>query len=259
MVRIASKARRREHAAEVVSRLAEEYPEAECALVHRGPFQLLAATILSAQCTDVRVNMVTPELFSRWPDAGTLAGAEQEEVEEVVRSTGFFRNKAKNLIGMARGLVELHGGEVPADIDALVALPGVARKTANVVLGTAFGQNAGVVVDTHVHRIVHRLALSRQHDPKKVEQDLMQILERAEWTDFSHRVIHHGRRVCVARTPRCTVCTLADVCPSRQDVAKPRRLPDRRERTSPRGKKRARAKNGREKKRAKATRARRPS
>jgi len=245
MVRIASQARRRESAAQVVSLLAEEYPEAECALVHVGPFQLLAATILSAQCTDARVNMVTPELFSRWPDPAALAGAGQEDVEDVIRSTGFFRNKAKNLIGMARGLVERHDGEVPADIDALVALPGVARKTANVVLGTAFGQNAGVVVDTHVHRIVHRLALSRHHDPKKVEQDLMQVLERAEWTSFSHRLIHHGRRVCVARKPRCGVCTLADACPSRQDVAKPRRLPDRRERTTAKPKSRAARARGR--------------
>ncbi len=227
-----SKTRLRAQAAEVVLRLADEYAEAECALVHDGPFQLLAATILSAQCTDARVNHVTPDLFRRWPDAPALAVAPQEDVEEVVRSTGFFRNKAKNLIGMACGLVERHGGEVPADIEALVALPGVARKTANVVLGTAFGRNDGVVVDTHVHRISHRLGLSRHHDPKHVERDLMDVLAREEWTLFSHRIIHHGRRVCVARTPRCEVCNMKDLCPSRQDVPKPRRLPDKRARTT---------------------------
>jgi endonuclease-3 len=229
----ASKAQRRAHAAGVVRFLEDEYPEADCALRHDGPFQLLAATILSAQCTDERVNMVTPELFARWPDPAALAQAEQEDVEEVVRSTGFYRNKAKNLIGMARGLVELHGGDVPEDMDALVALPGVARKTANVVLGTAFGRNEGVVVDTHVHRISHRLGLSRHHDPKRVERDLMDLLPREEWTAFSHRVIFHGRRVCVARSPRCALCGVRELCPSRQDVAKPRKLADKKKMTTP--------------------------
>jgi endonuclease-3 len=229
-----SKTKRRERAAEVVRLLAAEYPEAACALVHRGPFQLLVATILSAQCTDARVNMVTPDLFQRWPDARALAAAEQEDVEEVVRSTGFYRNKAKNLIGMARALVERHDGEVPPDMDALTPLPGVARKTANVVLGTAFGRNEGVVVDTHVHRISHRLGLSVHHDPNKVERELMDLLPRDGWTDFSHRVILHGRRICGARKPRCGDCTLRGSCPSRQDVARPRRLRDKRQRTTPR-------------------------
>ncbi len=155
----AAKAERRRRAGEVAALLAAGYPEAECALLHDGPFQLLVATILSAQCTDERVNMVTPELFARWPDAAALAAAAQPDVEVVIHSTGFYRNKAKNLIGMARGLVEGHGGDVPQDMDALTALPGVARKTANVVLGTAFRRNLGVVVDTHVHRLSHRLGL----------------------------------------------------------------------------------------------------
>ena len=229
----ASKAQRREHAAAVVGLLAECYPEAECALHHDGPFQLLAATILSAQCTDERVNMVTPALFARWPDAASLAEAVQEDVEEAVHSTGFYRAKAKNLIGMAQRLVERHGGEVLAEIEALVALPGVARKTANVVLGTAFGLAMGVVVDTHVHRISHRLGLTRHHDPKHVERDLMGVLPREEWTAFSHRVIFHGRRVCVARKPRCAVCTLRDLCPTRQDVTKPPKLLDKKTMTTP--------------------------
>lgn len=228
-----SKTRRRERAAEVTALLAEEYPEAECALLHDGPFQLLVATILSAQCTDARVNMVTPGLFARWPDAESLAAASQEDVEEVVRSTGFYRNKATNLRGMAQALVERHGGQVPADIEALVLLPGVARKTANVVLGTAFGEPAGVVVDTHVHRITHRLGLTWQHDPNKVETDLMDLLPRDEWTPFSHRVILHGRRICDARKPRCADCLLREGCPARQDVKNPRKLLDKKAMTSP--------------------------
>jgi len=228
-----SKAKKRENAAEVVRRLAIDYPEAECALDHESPFQLLAATILSAQCTDERVNMVTPELFRRWPDAAAMSGAPQDDMEQVVRSTGFYRNKAKNLIGMASGLMRDHGGEVPADIDALVALPGVARKTANVLLGTAFGLNVGVVVDTHVHRISHRLGLTRHHDPKKVERELMDVLDQAEWTLFSHRVIFHGRRICVARKPRCAACNLRELCPTRQDVPKPRPLLDKKAMTTP--------------------------
>jgi len=228
-----SKAKKRQNAADVVRQLALDYPEAECALVHDSPFQLLAATILSAQCTDERVNMVTPELFRRWPDAARLACAAQEDVEAVVRSTGFYRNKAKNLIGMSLCLVERHDGEVPVDIDALVALPGVARKTANVVLGTAFGRNVGVVVDTHVHRISHRLGLTRHHDPKKVELELMDVLDQAEWTAFSHRVIFHGRRICVARKPRCAVCNLRERCRARQDVPKPRPLLDKKTMTTP--------------------------
>lgn len=231
MVRV-SKKRRRERAVEVLRLLAESYPDAECALIHDGPFQLLVATILSAQCTDERVNMVTPALFERCPDAESLAAASQEEIEELVRSTGFFRNKAKNLRGMAQRLVDLHDGEVPTDMDALVKLPGVARKTANVVLGTGFGINAGVVVDTHVHRIAHRLGLTWQHDVKKVERDLMDVLPQPDWTIFSHRVILHGRAICRARKPRCKACVLREGCPYRQDVARPRRLQDKKERTT---------------------------
>ena len=191
------------------------YPVAECALDHRGPFQLLAATILSAQCTDARVNMVTPELFRRWPGPDALAGATQPAVERVVRSTGFFRNKARSLRGMAAALRDRHGGEVPRTMEALTALPGVARKTANVVLGTAFGIAEGVVVDTHVGRIARRLGLTRETDPVKVERDLQAALPRGEWVMFSHRLIHHGRRVCTARAPRCGECPLSALCPSR--------------------------------------------
>jgi endonuclease-3 len=195
--------------------LRRAYPEAECALRHRNPFELLAATILSAQCTDARVNMVTPELFRRWPGPSALASAGRAEVEGVVRSTGFFRNKAKSLRGMAAALRDRHGGEVPRTMEELVALPGVARKTANVVLGTAFGIADGVVVDTHVGRIARRLGLTREEDPVKVERDLMEALPREEWTMFSHRLIHHGRRVCTARAPRCGECPVAGLCPSR--------------------------------------------
>ena len=194
------------------------YPEAECALEHEGPFQLLAATILSAQCTDARVNLVTPELFRRWPTPAALADAPQAEVEGVVRSTGFFRNKAKSLRGMAAALRDRHGGEVPRTMEALTALPGAARKTANVVLGTAFGIAEGVVVDTHVGRIARRLGLTRHDDPVKAERDLMDALPREEWTMFSHRLIHHGRRVCTARAPRCGQCPVAALCPSREDA-----------------------------------------
>ncbi len=211
----------------VAALLAEDYPDAECALVHANAFELIAATILSAQCTDARVNMVTPDLFARWPDAHALAEAEQEDVEEVIRSTGFYRNKAKSLVGMAVALVTHHDGEVPQDIDALVRLPGVARKTANVVLGTAFGLNVGVVVDTHVHRLSYRLGLTREHDPVKVERDLMGLLPQDAWTVWSHRLILHGRRICDARKPRCGACALREHCPVRQDVAKPKKLPSK--------------------------------
>jgi endonuclease-3 len=228
-----SKTRRRERAVEVAALLAEDYPEATCALIHDGPFQLLAATILSAQCTDARVNLVTPTLFVRWPDPAALAAAEQQEVEEVIRSTGFFRNKATSLRGMAQALMARHGGAVPRNMAQLVELPGVARKTANVVLGTAFGQPEGVVVDTHVHRIAHRLGLSTEHDPNKVERELMEALPREAWTEFSHRAILHGRRVCVARSPRCDDCSLRSGCPSRQDVKQPPRLRDKRGITTP--------------------------
>ena len=208
---------RRSRAAAVTAALAEDYPEAVCALLHRNAFELLVATILAAQCTDARVNMVTPGLFRRWPDAAALAVARQEDVEEVIHSTGFFRNKAKNLLGMARALVERHGGQVPDEMEALTALPGVARKTANVVLGTWFRRAEGVVVDTHVLRIAGRLGFTRETDPVKIERELMDLLPRDGWTEFSHRVILHGRRICDARKPKCAVCSLRELCPSRRE------------------------------------------
>lgn len=214
-----SKERRAERARQVAEALAREFPEADCALRHADAYQLLAATILSAQCTDARVNLVTPELFRRWPSPSELAGARQEDVEGVVRSTGFYRNKARNLIAMARRVSEVHGGAVPCTMEELTALPGVARKTANVLLGTWFRRNDGVVVDTHVGRIARKLGLTSSDDPVHVERDLMDVLPRAAWTDFSHRVILHGRRTCVARKPRCAECPLRELCPGREDRA----------------------------------------
>jgi len=194
------------------------YPDAHCELDFRNAFELLAATILSAQCTDRRVNMVTPTLFAAYPTPAALAAAKQEEVEEIIRSTGFFRSKARSLIGMAGALVDRHGGEVPRDMDALTQLPGVGRKTANVILGNAFEMNEGVVVDTHVARLSERLGLSRQSDPVKIEQELMRAFPRARWTMLSHLLIWHGRRVCDARKPRCGECALREMCPSRRDA-----------------------------------------
>ena len=202
----------KQRARKIVRQLAKTYRDAVCALHHQTPFQLLAATILSAQCTDERVNMVTPELFRRWPTAGTLANATQEEVEAVIRSTGFFRAKAANLIGMAKGLVEKHGGELPRTLDELTALPGVGRKTANVLLGTAFGIATGVVVDTHVKRISRLLGLTTGNSPEQIEQELMALLPESEWINFSHRLIHHGRQVCIARRPKCAECPLLPHC-----------------------------------------------
>ena len=204
----------RAHALVILDRLLAQYPTAHCALAFSNPFELLAATILSAQCTDKRVNMVTPALFARYPNAAALAAADQAEVEELIRSTGFFRHKAKNLIGMATGLVELHGGEVPASMDALVQLPGVGRKTANVILGNAFGRNDGIVVDTHVTRLSNRLALTNGTDAVRIEQALSPLFPQAHWTMLSHLLIEHGRQVCDARAPRCGHCMLADICPS---------------------------------------------
>ena len=202
------------HAAVILGRLLAEYPTAHCALDYSNAFELLCATILSAQCTDARVNMVTPALFARYPDAAALAAADQLEVEEIIRTTGFFRNKAKSLIGMATGLLERHGGAVPADLDALVLLPGVGRKTANVILGNAFGRNDGIVVDTHVTRLSNRLGLTAEMDAVKIEQALIPLFPQAQWTMLSHLFIEHGRQVCVARSPRCSDCFLADICPS---------------------------------------------
>jgi endonuclease-3 len=201
-------------AAEYYDRLAAAYPDAHCALDHRNAYELLVATILSAQCTDARVNMVTPALFAKYPTAHDLADAEQEDVEELIKSTGFFRNKAKSLLGMARALVERHGGEVPHTMDELTQLPGVGRKTANVILGNAFGMNEGVVVDTHVTRISNLLGLTRESDAVKIERDLVRLFPRERWTMLSHLFIEHGRRVCVARAPKCGICPLADLCPS---------------------------------------------
>ena len=201
-------------AAELFRRLAALYPDAHCELVYRSPFELIAATILSAQCTDKRVNMTTPLLFQRYPTPRALAAARQEDVEEIIKSTGFFRAKAKALIGMAGALVNAHHGEVPARMEDLVVLPGVGRKTANVVLGNAFGVNVGVVVDTHVGRLAVRLGLTKETDPVKVERTLMALFPSQNWTLLSHLLIWHGRRVCDAKKPRCSQCTLADICPS---------------------------------------------
>ena len=200
---------------QVVERLKGEYPVAECALVHRDPFELLVATILSAQTTDERVNMVTPALFRAFPSPESMAAARQEDVEELIRSTGFFRSKARSLIGMAQGLVDRFGGVVPSAMDDLVTLPGVGRKTANVVLSVAFDL-PGLPVDTHVGRLSRRLGITSATDPEKVEQDLDAVLAPEEWGAFSLRLILHGRAVCVARAPRCDVCLLADICPSAQ-------------------------------------------
>ncbi len=194
--------------------LRKEYPDAKCELDYRSAFELAAATILSAQCTDKRVNMVTPALFGRYPNATALAAARQEDVEAIIKSTGFFRNKAKSLIGMAKAVVMHHGGEIPKSMDELVVLPGIGRKTANVVLSNAFGINEGVVVDTHVARLSKRLGLTKQTDPVKIEQELMPLFPEESWGLLSHLFIWHGRRVCDARKPRCADCVLRRICPS---------------------------------------------
>jgi endonuclease III len=198
----------------VYDQLLALYPDAHCELDFKTPFQLLVATILSAQCTDKRVNMVTPVLFSRYPTVESLARARQEDVEEIIKSTGFFRNKAKSIIGMAGALADRHSGEVPSTLAELVTLPGVGRKTANVILGNAFDVNEGVVVDTHVGRLAIRLGLTREMDPVKVEQELMKLFPRERWTMLAHLLIFHGRRVCEAKRPRCGECALAAFCPS---------------------------------------------
>jgi len=196
----------------ILETLERAYPEVRCALHHESAWQLLVATILSAQCTDVRVNMVTPALFKRYPTAAKLAKAEAEEVEALIRSTGFFRNKAKNIVGAARRVMEGFGGAVPEKMDELLTLPGVARKTANVVLGSWFGRSEGIVVDTHVHRISRRLELTKSDDPKRIEMDLMKVIPAGKWIDFSHQIIHHGRALCVARGPKCAECPLETQC-----------------------------------------------
>ena len=199
----------------LLERLGALYPEATCALHWRTPYELLVATMLSAQCTDVRVNKVTPALFERFPDAAAAAQVDPVEVEPYIRSTGFFHNKAKAIVGASRLLIERHGGEVPASMEELVELPGVARKTANVVLAVAFGINAGLTVDTHVRRLSQRLGLTLQSDPRRIEVDLMKLLPQSDWENLSIRLIVHGRTVCTARHPACDGCGIGDLCPSR--------------------------------------------
>ena len=201
------------HASRVAELLRQTYPEAECALGHESPLELLVATILSAQCTDQRVNMVTPALFKKYRTAAAFAASPPGVLEKEIQSTGFFNAKAKSIRGCCQKLADEHGGQVPQDLDALVKLPGVGRKTANVVLGTAYGIASGVVVDTHVARLSFRLGLTKQTDPVKIEQDLMAVLPPAEWVNFSHRLIHHGRQICIARKPKCEVCPLLADCP----------------------------------------------
>jgi endonuclease-3 len=201
-------------APEIFNRLHRAYPGAKCALDFTSPYQLLVATILSAQCTDKRVNMVTPALFRRYATPEALSAANRDELEEMIKSTGFFRNKSRSLIGMATAVAEKHGGVVPNEMEQLVDLPGVGRKTANVILGNAFDRNAGVVVDTHVSRVSQRLALTTNSDPIKIEQDLIRLFPRDQWTLLAHLLIQHGRQICVARTPKCEQCVLSDLCPS---------------------------------------------
>jgi endonuclease III len=205
---------RRTLAAEYYRRLAKMYPDAHCALDHEDPFQLLVATILSAQTTDKRVNLVTPDLFRRYPSPAALADADRDALETVIKSTGFYRNKAKSLLGMAQAVVETHGGRVPDSMEELTSLPGVGRKTANVVLGNAYGKNVGIVVDTHVTRLSNRLGLTKETDAVKIEEDLMPLFPEKHWTMISHLLIEHGRQICIARAPQCEVCPLNDICPS---------------------------------------------
>jgi len=216
-----TRAKRKETAAEratrargIFSRLRREYPDAHCELDFQTPYELLVATILSAQCTDARVNLVTPAFFRRFPTPQSLAGADPAEVEDLIRSTGFFRNKTRSLIGMAQGLTDRHGGIVPREMDQLRELPGVGRKTANVVLGNAYGINEGVTVDTHVTRLARLLDLTRNTDPLRIETDLMALFPRKDWALLSHLLIWHGRRVCIARRPRCEHCVVNPLCPS---------------------------------------------
>ena len=208
----ASEAARR---ARILQGLASAYPNASCALDHRNTFELLVATILSAQSTDKLVNQITPALFAKYPNPSALAASTQSEIEQAIKQSGFFRNKAKSLKGCAEALVRVHGGNVPQTMEELVELPGVGRKTANVILGTAFGKNLGVVVDTHVQRLSQRLGLTKEQTPEKIEQELIRVVPQGDWTIFSHRTIQHGRQVCIARAPKCDICAVAKDCPSR--------------------------------------------
>lgn len=205
-----------QRAVEILRRLTQQYPNATCSLTYHSPVQLLVATILSAQCTDVRVNQVTPSLFERYPDAAAFAESDLEQLAQLVRSTGFYRNKAKNIRAACQLIMTHYEGRVPAKMEDLLQLPGVARKTANVVLAHAFGINAGVTVDTHVKRLSNRLGLTKQTDPGKIEQDLMTLLPQPEWENWSIRLIYHGRATCGARKPDCGNCALADLCPTAQ-------------------------------------------
>lgn len=205
-------AERKARIAKILARLDEMYPAVTCALHHSNAWELLVATILSAQCTDKRVNEVTPGLFRKYPTIRDFAAASQEEMAQEIRSTGFFNNKAKSVIGAARKILADYKGEVPREMDALLSVPGAARKTANVVLGTAFGIASGVVVDTHVQRISQRLDLTKATEPVKIERDLMQVIPKEKWILFSHQIIHHGRALCVARNPKCAECKLEPLC-----------------------------------------------
>ena len=198
--------------AAILAKLDEAYPNATCELNHKSAFELLIATILSAQCTDVRVNQVTETLFKKYPDAKAFAYATPSELEQEIRPTGFFRNKTKSVMGAGKGILKDFGGEVPRTMEEILTLPGVARKTANVVLGTAYGIPSGIVVDTHVQRIANRLDLTRNEDPKKIEQDLMQVIPKDKWIQFSHQIIWHGRRICQARKPKCAECNMESLC-----------------------------------------------
>jgi endonuclease-3 len=201
--------------AAILGKLDEAYPTATCELTHENAFHLLISTILSAQCTDVRVNQVTATLYKKYPNAEAFAHANPSELEKEIRPTGFFRNKTKSIMGASKGIIDNFGGQVPRTMDEILTLPGVARKTANVVLGTAYGIAAGVVVDTHVIRLSRRLDLTKHEDPKKIEEDLMRVIPKEKWIQFSHQLIWHGRRVCVARTPRCLDCNLESICYSK--------------------------------------------
>lgn len=201
-----------ERVKDILNRLDQRYPNVRCALHHNSAWELVIATILSAQCTDVMVNKVTPGLFKQYPTPEAMAKATPEELEPILRPTGFYRNKAKSVVGASKGIVENFGGEVPKEMDKLLTLPGVARKTANVVLGSWFGIGVGVVVDTHVHRISRRLELTKSEDPKHIEQDLMKVIPQTKWIDFSHQIIHHGRAICIARRPKCADCPIENIC-----------------------------------------------
>lgn len=210
--RAAGKPAKQAKALQIAAALAKSYESAECALHHKNPFELLVATILSAQCTDERVNAVTPRLFVKYPTPAALAAANQADVEKIIHSLGFFRAKATNLRGMAQKLMELYDGKIPRTLEELIALPGIGRKTANVVLGTAFGIATGVVVDTHVKRLTRLLGLTTATTPEQIERDLIELLPADEWVNFSHRLIHHGRKICIARRPQCSICPLLKLC-----------------------------------------------